>query len=81
MSKTSEQTKNQKFEDNLDDDVKAIFNSLEFPETENEKGEISWKHNLSGGATPKVLEKSELYDNIAKYGIPGRISMQGITFK
>lgn len=36
---------------------------------ENEKVEISWKHNLSGGATPKVLEKSELYDNIEKLAI------------
>ena len=36
---------------------------------ENEKVEISWKHNLSGGATPKVLEKSELYDNIANLAI------------
>lgn len=36
---------------------------------DNEKVEISWKHNLSGGATPKVLEKSELYDNIANLAI------------
>lgn len=34
-----------------------------------EKIEISWKHNLSGGALPKVLEKSELYDNIAEIAI------------
>ena len=29
-----------------------------------EKIEISWKHNLSGGATPTILEKGELYDKI-----------------
>ena len=26
--------------------------------------EISWKHNLSGGATPQILEKSDLYSKI-----------------
>ena len=36
---------------------------------ENEKVEISWKHNLSGGATPKVLEKSELHDRIRDLAI------------
>lgn len=30
-----------------------------------EKVDISWKHNLSGGATPFVLEKGELYSKIA----------------
>lgn len=29
-----------------------------------EKVEISWKHNLSGGATPAILEKGKLYDKI-----------------
>lgn len=36
---------------------------------ENEKIQISWKHNLSGGATPKVLEKSKLYNEIADLAI------------
>ena len=36
---------------------------------DNEKVEISWKHNLSGGATPEILEKSELYENIANLAI------------
>lgn len=31
-----------------------------------EKIEISWKHNLSGGATPTLLEKGELYEKIEK---------------
>lgn len=34
-----------------------------------EKVEISWKHNLSGGATPKILEKGELYDRIEQLSI------------
>ncbi len=29
-----------------------------------QKFEISWKHNLSGGAIPKILEKGELYQKI-----------------
>lgn len=31
-----------------------------------EKIELSWKHNLSGGALPSVLEKSDLYNEIEK---------------
>lgn len=34
-----------------------------------EKIEISWKHNLSGGAKPVVLEKSELYNKIEQIAI------------
>lgn len=34
-----------------------------------EKVDISWKHNLSGGATPTILEKSELYDKVANLAI------------
>lgn len=34
-----------------------------------EKIDISWKHNLSGGAKPTVLEKGELYDRIEKLAI------------
>lgn len=33
---------------------------------EGEKIEISWKHNLSGGAIPTILEKGELYQKIEK---------------
>lgn len=34
-----------------------------------EKVEISWKHNLSGGSIPKVLEKGELYEKIKNLSI------------
>ena len=34
-----------------------------------EKIEISWKHNLSGGATPTILEKGELYNKIENLAI------------
>ena len=42
---------------------------FEYIPRDNEKVEISWKHNLSGGATPAILEKSELYDSIANLAI------------
>jgi len=51
----------------VQDNLKSI--DFEYIPKENEKVEISWKHNLSGGATPAILEKSELYDNIAKLAI------------
>lgn len=34
-----------------------------------EKIDISWKHNLSGGATPTILEKGELYNKIENLAI------------
>ena len=34
-----------------------------------EKQYISWKHNLSGGATASILEKGEIYDKIEKIAI------------
>lgn len=34
-----------------------------------EKVYISWKHNLSGGARPTILENSELYSRIEKLAI------------
>lgn len=34
-----------------------------------EKVNISWKHNLSGGAKPTVLEKGELYNKIEQLAI------------
>lgn len=49
------------------ENLKSI--DFEYIPKENEKVEISWKHNLSGGATPTILEKSELYDNIAELAI------------
>lgn len=51
--------------------VKDNLHNIDFHcvPNKNEKIEISWKFNLSGGATPKILEKSELYDNIEKLSI------------
>lgn len=35
-----------------------------------EKVELSWKHNLSGGATPKIIEKDDkIYKNVEKLAI------------
>ena len=34
-----------------------------------EKVEISWKHNLSGGAKPTILQHGELYEKIEKLAI------------
>lgn len=42
---------------------------MDYIPEDREKIEISWKHNLSGGATPKVLEKGELYEKIEKLAI------------
>lgn len=44
--------------------------NMKYVPTKGEKVEISWKHNLSGGAIPTVLEKgSELYDEIAQLAV------------
>lgn len=51
----------------VDDNLRNIDNS--YVPKENEKVEISWKHNLSGGATPNVLEKSELYERVMELAI------------
>ncbi len=42
---------------------------LEYVPSKGEKIEISWKHNLSGGSIPNVLEKGELYEKIEKLAI------------
>ena len=42
---------------------------LEYVPAVDEKIEISWKHNLSGGAIPTVLQKSDLYDRIEELAI------------
>lgn len=42
-----------------------ILNPYDTPK-KGEKVEISWKHNLSGGAIPTILEKGELYQKIEK---------------
>ncbi|MCI8759559.1 MAG: hypothetical protein HFJ34_00245 [Clostridia bacterium] len=42
---------------------------LNYVPKEDEKMEISWKHNLSGGATPKILQKGELYKKVEQLAI------------
>lgn len=37
---------------------------MDYIPKDNEKINISWKHNLSGGATPTILEKGTLYNKI-----------------
>lgn len=51
----------------VNDNLSSI--DLTYVPNDKEKVEISWKHNLSGGALPTVLEKSELYDKIEKVAI------------
>lgn len=51
--------------------VKENLNALdmEYVPKDKEKIDISWKHNLSGGATPIILEKNELYHKIEQLAI------------
>ena len=55
-------------------DKKVVYDNLEqldmnyVPEN-GEKIDISWKHNLSGGAIPTVLKNGELYSAIEKLAI------------
>lgn len=51
----------------VDDNLRNI--DFSYVPKENEKVEISWKHNLSGGATPDILEKSELYEKVKDIAI------------
>lgn len=65
-STIQELTRTLHFSDNLD--IQKSLNTLDrfhIPK-KGEKVEISWKHNLSGGAIPTILEKGELYDKIEK---------------
>lgn len=55
-------------------DKKVVKENLEkidmtYIPKQNEVVEISWKHNLSGGSIPKVLEKGELYEKIENLSI------------
>ena len=43
--------------------------NLSYIPTMGEKVDISWKHNLSGGAKPNILEKGELYEQIEQLAI------------
>lgn len=51
--------------------VKDNLKELDFTyiPTMGEKIDISWKHNLSGGAKPSILQKGELYDQIEQLAI------------
>lgn len=65
-STIQELTKTIHFSNNptLQENVK-ILNRYDIPK-KGKKVEISWKHNLSGGAIPTILEKGELYQKIEK---------------
>lgn len=60
-------------EENLPDNYMVKENienlNLSYIPQQGEKIEICWKHNLSSGAKPKVLEKGKLYDKIEKLAI------------
>lgn len=43
--------------------------NLDYIPNVGEKVEISWKHNLSGGAKPNILEKGKLYEQIEQLAI------------
>ncbi len=45
-------------------DENINFVDITYIPKKGEKVEISWKHNLSGGATPTILQKGELYSKI-----------------
>lgn len=51
----------------VNDNLNAI--DLTYVPNDKEKVEISWKHNLSGGALPTILKKSELYDEIEQIAV------------
>lgn len=42
---------------------------LDYIPAVDEKIDISWKHNLSGGATPTILQKGDLYNRIEELAI------------
>lgn len=51
----------------VQDNLKEL--DLNYVPASGEKVDISWKHNLSGGAKPTVLQKGELYDKIEQLAI------------
>ena len=42
---------------------------LDYIPAVDEKIDISWKHNVSGGATPTILQKGDLYNRIEELAI------------
>lgn len=53
--------------DIYNDNMKLL--DMDYVPKSGEKVEISWKFNLSGGASPKILEKGPIYDRIKKLAI------------
>ena len=51
----------------VQDNLKSL--DMEYIPKDGEKINISWKHNLSGGAMPEVLQKGELYKQIEKLAV------------
>lgn len=49
------------------DNIKAL--DLAYVPAKDEQVFISWKHNLSGGANPEVLERGELYNKIEELAL------------
>ena len=48
----------------VEDNINNI--DVDYIPEKDEKFYLSWKHNLSGGALPKILEDKELYEKISK---------------
>jgi len=42
---------------------------LDYVPSDGEEFDISWKHNLSGGATPEILKEGELYEGVKQLAI------------
>lgn len=57
----------------VQENLKSI--DMTYVPADGEKVEVSWKHNLSGGATPTVLEQGELYSRIEKLAIAAGTAM------
>lgn len=53
--------------DVVQDSLRAL--DMNYIPSNNEKVEISWKHNLSGGAKPHILQKGDLYNKIQDLAI------------
>lgn len=51
----------------IQDNLSTI--DMDYVPKDKEKVDISWKHNLSGGATPTILDKGELYSKIESLAV------------
>lgn len=62
----------------VQDNLKKL--DLNYVPNMKEKIELSWKHNLSGGAIPKILEKGKLYEKIEQLAIQaGKVMNMNFT--